>query len=140
MSGCDVERCALCGGQLIGCHCVYEQSLINHLTMEQRHPEIWSGGPTEEMWEKYDAAVASVGGPILWSGEWPGLAEAREFGLYCYWGNRETGDPLPVFSLSVPGRWIPCPPDKAGAQPDLNRLVTMCVWDRAKRRFVLRPN
>lgn len=125
--GCDVERCSLCGMQCIGnCKCVYELSLINYLTMEERHPDIWANGPTDEMLEKLEAAVQANGGPLLWTGVWPGKAEAREFGLYCFWDEPNW-------------RWTPCDKDHPQAQEDLNRLYQMTEWDREQRKLVLRP-
>ena len=59
-----------------------------------------------------------------WSGVWPGVAECREFA----W-----------FARLVPGRgWVPCRPGEEGAVEDLNRLGTEGVWDRERKRFVLR--
>lgn len=66
---------------------------------------------------------------LPWTGEWPGVAECREFGWYA----RRNPD--------GPG-YVPCGPDEPGAVEDLNRLRNEAVWDREKGRFVLpaRPN
>lgn len=66
--GCDVAQCALCGGQLIGCDCVYEVNGIGRSNMEATHPEIYRNGASPEMWKRYDAEVAKIGGPLVWSG------------------------------------------------------------------------
>jgi hypothetical protein len=58
---------------------------------------------------------------IPWSGEFPGVAECREFGLY---GRR------------VPDRgWTPCAPTDPGALEDLNRLLETCSWDPETQRW-----
>lgn len=62
---------------------------------------------------------------LPWSGEWPGVAECREFGWYA------------LFSPS--DGWVRCGADQSGAHPDLNRLHTDATWDRQAKRFVLRP-
>jgi len=59
-----------------------------------------------------------------WTGEWPGVTEAREFGWY---------------AKLVPGRgWMPCEPNETGAQENLNRLRDEAVWDREQKRWIKR--
>jgi hypothetical protein len=90
--GCDVEQCPYCGGQLISCDC-----------RAQEH-----GPPLDDR--------------IPWSGEWPGVAECREFGLYC---KRAEGK-----------GWRPCSADDPEASEDLNRLAKEYRWDRGAKRWV----
>ena len=61
---------------------------------------------------------------VAWSGEWPGLAECREFGWY---------------AKLVPGEgWVPCGRDEPEAVEDINRLWTTAHWNTARRRFIRR--
>ncbi|MGW2401774.1 hypothetical protein ACWCYY_34995 [Kitasatospora sp. NPDC001664] len=59
----------------------------------------------------------------IWTGEWPGAAECREWG----WFVRATPDP--VLGL------VPCPADDPDAVEDLNRLLTGARWDPAAQRY-----
>lgn len=60
---------------------------------------------------------------LLWTGEWPGVAECREFGWY---------------SKMVDGKgWVECNKDEPGATEDLNRLLKCGVWDKDRGRYVL---
>jgi hypothetical protein len=136
IGGCDVERCCLCGFQAISCNCVYIVNGISVDTMEDRYPEIFSGGPTQEMEEKYDAEVEKFGGRMPWTGEWPGLEACRLFGFWCFWGNPSTGEALDFRSKSTLGQWIPCTADHPGAREDLNRLAGSVEWSREKRQWV----
>lgn len=105
LSGCDVERCPNCGGQLISCDCFYER-LSRRLAA------------------------------LPWTGEWPGVAECREFGWYCYPAEieRYITDDLFVHAYKR------CGPDHPDATEDLNRLYEEAVWDRSRGRFVLRED
>ena len=61
--------------------------------------------------------------PLLWTGEWPGLAECRAFNLY---------------AILIPGKgWTPCTKDTPGASEDLNSLMSRpnIVWDPDARRW-----
>lgn len=60
-------------------------------------------------------------GHDVWTGVWPGMDEATEFG----W-----------FAVLVPGRgWVPADADTPGAIPDLNRLVVEARWSPEERRW-----
>ena len=64
-------------------------------------------------------------GHDIWSGEWPGVAECREFG----WYSKFTGQ-----------GWVRCGPDDPDGGEDLNRLHELggeCHWDRKAARWVL---
>ncbi len=61
---------------------------------------------------------------LPWTGEWPGVAECREFGWYT------------LFSPS--DGWVRCGADQPGARPDLNRLQIEAVWSKEQGRFIRR--
>jgi hypothetical protein len=127
--GCDVEHCMLCGHQAICCDCIYVVNGIDPSTLEQTHPEIYENGPTDELWVKYDEAVAAIGGPEIWTGEFVGSAECREFGWYNRWLDAEHT------------RWETCKAEAEGARPALDRLSEseasgLISWSREKRRWM----
>lgn len=120
--GCGIARCSLCGGQLISCGCVYERAGV----AEEMPEEIYLNGPTEKMWQWYDAEVKRLGGPLPWSGEYPDCDVCREFNLWC---------------RMVPGKgWVPCEQEHPEATEDLNRLHLVASWDRDLRRWVRRAS
>ena len=122
--GCSVERCVRCGGQAIGCHCIYEVLGSDVENMEVEHPAIFFKGPTPDMHERFDAFIDRAGGRLPWTGEYPGSAACREFGFWCYWDETEG--------------WVQCDRGHPKATEDLNHLVTSARWDAAKRAWVWR--
>lgn len=58
--------------------------------------------------------------PIPWSGEWPGVAECREFGWY---------------SRMTKHGWFRTNSSHPEATEDLSRLATDAVWNRDKQVF-----
>jgi hypothetical protein len=62
---------------------------------------------------------------LPWSGEWPGDAECRDLGLWCYW--------------TLNG-WVQCEADDPGATEDLPRLIATAAWDAEQGRWVKRQS
>lgn len=104
--------------------------------LEDEHRSIYESGPTPAMLEKLAQEEEKFGGRLPWTGEFPGREACRELGLYCYWGDRETGVPIEFQPLERPGRWVPCDKDHPKASEDLNQLATFAKWDPKLRRWV----
>lgn len=52
--GCDVERCARCQCQAIGCHCIYTVNGIGDgFGPDEDHP-LYYTGPPQYMWDDFD--------------------------------------------------------------------------------------
>jgi hypothetical protein len=101
--GCDVARCLWTGMQRLACK--------------------WFG--LDPLLTEHDC------GADVWTGEWPGDKECREFGWYSYWDG-----PNPTRGWDYRGRgWVRVEADHPDAQPDLNRLVTEAHWNRREQRW-----
>ena len=119
--GCDIARCPRCGLQRLSCNCIYEVNGMNPATLAEDHPAIYADGPTEAMYAVWDR-LWSEREPV-WTGEWPGVAECREYGWYA--------------KLTPPHGWVKCDASTVGATEDLNRLYTgEAHWDQTRQRWV----
>lgn len=62
-------------------------------------------------------------GQDTWTGYWPGILEAEEYGFWCKF---------------TPRGWVTCDENDPDARTDLTRLVETCVWDKTEKRFIPR--
>jgi hypothetical protein len=65
-------------------------------------------------------------GQDIWTGQWPGEADAIRLGWWCYFV--PNGNPS----------WVQCAPDHPEARPDLNRLAIDGKWNRELHRWEAR--
>ncbi|TDB79613.1 hypothetical protein [Micromonospora sp. KC721] len=72
------------------------------------------------------AAKGHDPGRAVWTGDWPGHRECRQFGWHIRWD-------------ADAGQWKRCAPDVPGSGPDLTRLYRFGRWDADARRWRRRP-
>lgn len=113
----------MCGRQAITCPCVYTFAGLDYDRLCEDHPEIYNGGPTEEMDAAFEAEIAKLGGRLPWTGEWPHVEQCRRLGWFAYFSE---------------GRWKPCDEGHPEAIPDMNRLLHEGRWDVKLSQWVVR--
>lgn len=124
--GCCVERCQFTGLQWIACD----------------RAEFSCDCEDDNGYDADGHTIHTCGqvphdcGSEVWTGVWPGYAEAIEYGRFVHIApiaERTIG------SFTIPARrgWVSCEPDDPGATPDLTWVVQLCDWDRERRRWVL---
>lgn len=102
---CDVARCLVTGMQRLMC---------DGLHVDNPYPGCFV--PRDCGWD-------------LWTGMWPGEAEAAGYGWWAWFRGPRPGEEF--------GAWESCAADHPDAIPDLNRLVRECRWDREQARWVI---
>jgi hypothetical protein len=110
--GCDVARCLVTGRQRLSCSTIiFPPGADPDRALPAGDFEFGDAHPGEDC------------GHDVWTGQWPGDAECREYGFW---------------SRFTDQGWVQCSPGHPDATEDLNRLVTECRWDRGQRRWVRR--
>lgn len=124
-AGCDIARCMWTGQQAIQCSdgLVAEAARALKATGVDENNEI-----ADALLYHYGVDIDHDCGDDTWTGIWPGIVEAREYGFWCYFGpdHGQRG-------------WHQVDADHPWATEDLNKVVSYCRWDRTARKWVL-PN
>lgn len=116
---CDVARCLATGGQRLQCELREDGKISEWLETDDSGAHTLAGQLVAT-----DTAAHSCGHDV-WTGDWPGEADARRLGLWIYWGPP----------------WIRCTADHPEATPDLNRInAAYCTWNPDRLRWDLRPD
>ncbi|MCP2335161.1 hypothetical protein [Actinomadura rupiterrae] len=104
--GCAIACCLYDGGRRLNCECR----------------------------QRTDLDLDHACGQDDWTGQWPGEAEAEEFGWWVFWDG-----PGPEQGWDHCGQgWVRVTAGTPGAIPDLDRLRTDAEWDRKALRWVKR--
>lgn len=100
----------MCGGQLVVCNCARGFGVAAN------------GDPTESAYEKFDAAVAALGGRLPWSGILYEAEEkiAIEQGWWVLWKPHANG---------FHGTWEQCATGTPEARADSARVIQSYRWD-----------
>lgn len=128
--GCDVARCMWTGGQRLQCGLGIVADAVRAL---RRYAENRLADDLAAYESLNDEAHDC--GRDVWTGEWPGTAECREFGWYAWFGPDlgRTGwveidaDEVEHFRLLHP---------EVQVSEDLNRLAVEAVWDASAGHWV----
>ena len=108
--GCDTAVCVHTGMQRIQCG----------IGIPQFAGEFITG------WQDHDPHPGEDCGQDIWTGQWPGEADAIRLGWWCYFV--PNGNPS----------WVQCGPDHPEARPDLTRLAVDGKWNPELRRWEAR--
>jgi hypothetical protein len=107
--GCDTAVCLRTGMQRLQCGLRPVMALGEFVDLEVCDPH-----PGEDC------------GKDIWTGQWPGEADAIRMGWWSYF--------VPYGNPS----WVQCGPDHPDATPDLNRLAIDGKWNRELLRWEAR--
>lgn len=131
LDGCDVARCLTNGGQRLMCAGPDGDDLVvPDPTSPEVHEVDIGSGPIRIRGVKVHLPKCADCGQDIWTGEWPGTMECREYGWWVRWENPAPGERY--------GKWVPTTEDDPSSVPNGSRLIAECVWDRDLKRHVRR--